>query len=138
MQAIRRRSELADYEFSVASAHARDRSTSSGRLFAGCRTERVGPSADPTSSGPRVEATERTSSSSCGARVVARGPVDSAIDRLIWETSTRAFASGDFLFVHAGVASLDGRSGLASRSAGSRQVDHGRRAGACGIRLPER
>ena len=39
---------------------------------------------------------------------LARGPVESAIDRLIWETSSRAFARSRYLFVHAGVVARDG------------------------------
>jgi hypothetical protein len=99
---------LAGYEFSVASDRP-DIVDTVGRLFAGCRTEHVGSSADayefrPSqgSDGANVELILR------GKRV-ARGPVGAAVDRLIWDASTRAFASGDFLFVHAGVASLDGR-----------------------------
>lgn len=99
---------LADYEFSVASG-APEIVDAVGRLFAGCRAGHIGASADayefrPSrgSDGANVELILR------GKRV-ARGPIDSAIDRLIWDTSTRAFASGDFLFVHAGVASWGGR-----------------------------
>ncbi|MGH2595276.1 MAG: hypothetical protein ACRDH7_04855 [Actinomycetota bacterium] len=99
---------LAGYEFSVSSdcPEIVDRV---GRLFAGCRTARVGSSADayefrPSrgSDGANVELILRD-------RRVARGPLEAAIDRLIWDTSTRAFESGHYLYVHAGVASWGGQ-----------------------------
>lgn len=99
---------LADYEFSVASGVPEVLDVV-GRLFAGCRTEHIGSSADPYEFRPSRGSDQTNVELVLRGTRVARGPVDSAIDRLIWDTSTRAFASGDFLFVHAGVASLDGR-----------------------------
>ena len=62
----------------------------------------------PTSSGRREGATEGTWSSCSEATCVARGPVGAAIDRLVWDASSRAFASASSLFVHAGVVSRGG------------------------------
>jgi hypothetical protein len=98
---------LADYEFSVASG-VPEIVDIVGRLFAGCRAERVAASADAYEFRPSRGSDQTIVELVLRGVRVARGPVDSAIDRLIWDTSTRAFASGDFLFVHAGVASLDG------------------------------
>ena len=98
---------LAGYEFTVTCC-SDEIADVIGSLFAGCRAEHVTPHADAyeirsarRSDGAVVELRDR-------GKGLARGSAGMVIDRLIWETSSRSFAHGAFVFVHAGVAALDG------------------------------
>lgn len=98
---------LADYGFTVrcCSVHIDDVICS---LFDACRTEHANPCPDAYEIQPSRGADGAIVELRLRGRRLARGAADMVIDRLIWETSSRSFAQGDFLCVHAGVAALDG------------------------------
>jgi hypothetical protein len=98
---------LVDYEFSLA-CEPPATADAIGLLFAACRVDHVGPSADAFEIRQSRGSNEANVELTFRGKRVALGPVGVAVDRLIFETSSRAFDSSDFLFVHAGVVALDG------------------------------
>ncbi len=99
---------LVDYEFSLV-CEPPVAADAIAPLFAGCRVDRVDPSADAFAIRPSRGSNEANVELTLLGKRVALGPVEVAVDRLIFETSSRAFATSDLLFVHAGVVALDGR-----------------------------
>lgn len=97
---------LGDYEFSVACASP-ETGDAIERLFAACRVDVLAASTDVYELRP-VDGRDGGFELRVGGKRAAHGPLGAALDRLVWHASSRAFDSGRLLFVHAGVAALDG------------------------------
>lgn len=106
MPTFRSNHRLANYDFSVRCHDAE--LAAALEALAGCRVDDRTADAEVfelrphRSDGGRVELL-------LGTTCLARGSIETIVDRLIWEASTRAFRTDAFLFVHAGVVSLEGR-----------------------------